>query len=101
MLAQFPAPPVMWFASDSPTAAQDFAAAFPPPTALFSLARSGDGMLRAIAPFKPYVQKEFNEEPPLERARLTRGAIVDFAMVSGLWARPGDVVPGATVCMEM
>lgn len=97
--AQFPAPPVMWFASDSPTAAQDFAAAFPPATALFSLARSTDADLRALAPAREYVQAEFNEEPPEERVRLTRGVIVDLAMLSGLWAWHGQIVPGATVCM--
>ena len=28
------------------------------------------------------------------------GMVVDLAMVSGLWAYPGEAVPGAVVCAE-
>ena len=97
---QFPAPPVMWFASDSPAAAVEFASAFTPATALFSLARSTNADVRALASAREYVQAEFDEEPYEERVRLTRGALVDLAMLGGLWAWPGEIVPGATVCME-
>ena len=54
--------------------------------------------LRGLASQREYVQKEFNEESEEDRIRLTRGMIVDFAMLSGLWAWEGELVPGATIC---
>ncbi|KAI0713158.1 hypothetical protein C8T65DRAFT_739028 [Cerioporus squamosus] len=96
----FPAPPLMWLASDSPPASREFVAAFPTATAVFSLAHSTKPELRGLAPVHEYVQTEFDKESPEERIRLTRGMIVDLAMVSGLWSWPGEVVPGAVVCGE-
>ncbi|KAH9932063.1 uncharacterized protein BXZ73DRAFT_90005 [Epithele typhae] len=97
---KYPAPPIMWFASDSPAEAKDFASAFSPATAIFSLARSTISAVRALQSEREYVQLEFNQESLEDRIRLTRGAIVDLAMLGGLWAYPGQIVPGATVCME-
>ncbi|CDO73428.1 hypothetical protein BN946_scf185013.g62 [Trametes cinnabarina] len=94
----YPAAPITWLASDSPAAAREFVAAFPPATAIFSLEHHIDPALRALAPSHEYVQAEFNEEPLEERIRLTRGMIVDFAMLSGMWAWPGELLPGAVVC---
>ena len=96
----FPAPPLMWLASDSPPASREFISAFPTATAVFSLAHSTNSELRALAPVHEYVQAEFDKESLEERVRLTRGMIVDLAMVSGLWSWPGEVVPGAVVCGE-
>ncbi|KAI0654459.1 hypothetical protein C8Q70DRAFT_1027189 [Cubamyces menziesii] len=97
-LDHYPAPPIMWLASDSPAAAREFVSAFPPATAVFSLEHHIDSQLRALAPSTEYVQAEFDQEPLGERIRLTRGMIVDFAMLSGMWAWPGEIVPGAVVC---
>ncbi|KAH9849198.1 hypothetical protein C2E23DRAFT_840279 [Lenzites betulinus] len=94
----YPAPPITWLASDSPAAAREFVAAFPPATAVFSLEHNTDPALRALAPKHDYVQAQFDDEPAEERVRLTRGMIVDFAMLSGMWAWPGEVLPAAVVC---
>lgn len=96
--SSFPAPPFTYLASDSPDALQDFASAFSPETGIFSLQSSKHEELRALVPKRAYVQKEFVEELPEERIRLTRGMVVDLAMVSGFWAQDGEVIPSATVC---
>ena len=97
---RYPAPPVMWLASDSPAAVREFEGSFSAATAVFSLNRSANADVRALAPVHEYVQAEFEREELAERMRLTRGMVVDLAMVSGLWAYPGEVVPGAVVCAE-
>ena len=97
---RYPAPPVMWLASDSPAAVREFEGSFSAATALFSLNRSANADVRSLAPVREYVQAEFEQEPLAERVRLTRGMVVDLAMVSGLWAYPGEIVPGAVVCAE-
>ncbi|KAI0706126.1 hypothetical protein BC835DRAFT_1312469 [Cytidiella melzeri] len=94
----FPAPPISYVGSDSHAAAHEFASAFPSSTAVFSLDSSTNADLRALAPQGEYVQEEFNLLDEPDRIRLTRGMVVDLAMLSGLWAWPGEVVPGATVC---
>ena len=68
--------------------------------AIFSLNASANADLRALAPKREYVQSEFEQEPEEERVRLTRGMVVDLAMLSGFWAYPGEAVPGAVVCAE-
>ncbi|TFY50680.1 hypothetical protein EVJ58_g10937, partial [Rhodofomes roseus] len=50
------------------------------------------------APEHAYDPVFFAEVPTAERVRLTRGLIVDLALMSGLWPEDGYVVPGATVC---
>lgn len=94
----FPAPPIVYVASDSHATAHEFVSAYPASTAVFSLDSSTDPALRALAPQHEYVQHEFDEMDLEDRVRLTRGMIVDLAMLSGMWAWEGDVVPGATVC---
>ncbi|KAI0964082.1 hypothetical protein AcW1_000984 [Taiwanofungus camphoratus] len=94
----FPAPPITYVASDSPDALRDFLAAFPSSTAVFALDLSTDPDLRGLAPQREYVQEEFEMEEEDERIRLTRGMIVDLAIMSGLWAWEGEVVPGAVIC---
>ncbi|THH01211.1 hypothetical protein EW026_g1429 [Hermanssonia centrifuga] len=96
--AHFPAPPIMYVASDSHGAVREFVSAFPTSTAVFSLSESVDPALRALAPPHEYGQHEFNEMEEQVRISLTRGMIVDLAMLSGMWAWEGDVVPGATIC---
>lgn len=96
---RFPAPPITYIASDSPEAVRNFIDFFPPSTAIFSLETSTNAQLRALAPQHEYVQEHFNtEESPEERVRLTRGMIVDLAMLTGFWSWEGEVVPGATIC---
>ncbi|KAI0078848.1 hypothetical protein K474DRAFT_1618467 [Panus rudis PR-1116 ss-1] len=94
----FPSAPITYVASDSEIAFDDFTKAFPTSSAIFSLHSSTDPALRALASRREYAQKDFDAMPEEERIRLTRGMIVDLAMVSGLWAWKGEVVPGATIC---
>ena len=94
----FPAPPIAYVASDSHAVAEEFISALPSSSAVFSLASSTDPTLRALVPQQPYVQEEFNNMDEQDRITLTRGMVVDLAMLTGLWAWEGDVVPGATIC---
>lgn len=94
----FPSAPITYIASDSHNAVDELISAFPKSAATFSLHTSSNSELRALASQREYVQKEFNEESEEERIRLTRGIIVDFAMLSGFWAWEGEIVPGATIC---
>jgi hypothetical protein len=96
--ASFPAPPIVYVASDAHATAHEFVSAFPTSTAVFSLDSSTDPALRALAPQHEYVQDEFAAMALEDRVRLTRGMVVDLAMLSGMWAWEGDVVPGATIC---
>lgn len=94
----YPSPPITYIASDSPESLTEFVKSFPSSTAVFALDMSTNHELKALAPKHEYFQERFDNEDEDERIRLTRGAIVDFAMVSGMWAWEGDVLPGATVC---
>ncbi|OCB87077.1 hypothetical protein A7U60_g5812 [Sanghuangporus baumii] len=83
--------PVVWIASDDPDARDDLVKRLTDPdgvnvTRVYSLATSDNEELRDIASPEPYVQPEFNAIPPEDRIRLTRGAVVDLALVSGLWS---------------
>ncbi|THH18995.1 hypothetical protein EW146_g2084 [Bondarzewia mesenterica] len=90
--------PIVYLAFDDPSAQENFRAQLSVDTTFFSLAESKDGDLRALASPNAYVQKEFNALWEEERIKRTKGMIVDFAMVSGLWGWEDDVVPGAVVC---
>ncbi|KZT08733.1 uncharacterized protein LAESUDRAFT_742405 [Laetiporus sulphureus 93-53] len=94
----FPAPPITYIATDSPEALREYVTEFPPATAVFALDLSTKPALRAIAPERDYVQEQFAQEPDEQRAAMTRGMLVDLALVSGLWAVEGEVVPGAVIC---
>ena len=91
---------LFYVASDSPAAVEDFLQQLPNNIRVSSLGWSDDEELRSCASPRPYVQDEFNTLSEEKRVRLTKGMIVDFALLSGLWMDedgPG-VRPYATVC---
>ncbi|KAG6889338.1 hypothetical protein C0995_001746 [Termitomyces sp. Mi166 len=88
----------LFVATDSATALQEIADLTSSSYTTFSLPRSSNQELRALASPREYVQKEFDLLDTEERIRATRGMIVDFALLSGMWARKDDHVPGAVVC---
>lgn len=92
--------PLFYIASDSPTAPEEFLEQLPSNIRAFSLLWSDDEELRSIASPRSYVQDEFNAMGEEERIRLTKGMVVDFALLSGLWMdeHDPDVRPYATVC---
>ncbi|KII93291.1 hypothetical protein PLICRDRAFT_26569 [Plicaturopsis crispa FD-325 SS-3] len=89
---------MIYVASDSPPAQSDFIASLPSSTSVYSLAASNKSDLNDLASPREYVQADFDLLKEDERIKLTRGMIVDFAMLSGFWAWPGDVTPVATIC---
>jgi len=92
--------PLFYIASDSPAATEEFLKQLPSNIRAFSLSWSDDEELRSIASPRSYVQDEFNTMSEEERIRLTKGMVVDFALLSGLWMdeHDPDVRPYATVC---
>ena len=92
--------PLFYIASDSPSASEDFVDQLPTHARAFSLVWSADDELRAIASPRSYVQEEFDTLSEEERIQLTKGMVVDFALLAGLWANEGDpdVRLSATVC---
>jgi len=92
--------PLFYVASDLPAAVEEFLDQLPSNVRVSSLGWSGDGELRETASPRSYVQEEFNALREEERIRLTKGMIVDFALLTGLWIKGDDpdVRPYATVC---
>jgi hypothetical protein len=92
--------PLFYVASDSPAAVEEFLGELPSNVRLTSLGWSNDERLQAIASPRPYVQGEFNALSEEERTGLTKGMIVDFALLTGLWVQENDpdVRPYAIVC---
>lgn len=92
--------PVVYIASDSPQAAGELLSMMPatPATWMFSLAHAKNPALRALASRKEYVQAEFDKDSEDERKAGTMGMIVDFALLSGMWAGPEDDVPKGVIC---
>ena len=88
--------PVVYFASDSSAAEQQFSKLYDGPT--FSLFATSHPRLRALASPREYYQNTFNELDIEYRVLATRGMVVDLAMVSGLWASGEDLLPQANVC---
>jgi hypothetical protein len=88
----------VYLASASGDAQEEFASTLPPKFPIFSLARSKKPALQALASREAYVQAVFNNLREDERIIATRGMIVDFALVNGMWAHEGDVTPAATIC---
>jgi hypothetical protein len=88
----------VYIASDSPSAEAELADVLPSNTQLLSLARCRNPELRALASPNEYVQQEFDKLESEVRVNLTRGMVIDFAMLSGMWAWNDDVIPKATVC---
>ncbi|KAJ7024424.1 hypothetical protein C8F04DRAFT_969001 [Mycena alexandri] len=89
--------PFVYIASDSPQAEKEFAAMFSPER-VSSLSRSRHQELRALASPGDYYQDDFMKLPRDIQVQATRGMIVDFAVLSGAWSKPGHLIPDATVC---
>jgi hypothetical protein len=84
----------IWVASDSPKVIEDW-----PSERVFSLHAIGDDhILESLATKDEYWQSEFEDLEDEDRVDQTRGVIVDFGMISGMWADPGDIIPEAVVC---
>jgi len=92
--------PLFYVASDSPVAVEEFLDQLPSNVRVTSLGWSVEEELRALASPRSYVQEEFNGSNEEERIRLTKGMVVDFALLTGLWIKEHDlgVRPYATVC---
>ncbi|XP_006454286.1 hypothetical protein AGABI2DRAFT_197199 [Agaricus bisporus var. bisporus H97] len=88
----------IYFASDSLTAELEFANAYA--GRFFSLRQSASSEIRQLASTDGYDQKEFNKLSDEERVRLTKGMVVDFALLSGAWTKQGDPAPRASVCTK-
>jgi hypothetical protein len=91
-------PPAVYLASDDPDVFEELQSQLEPGSMIFSLSRSGNPDLQHIASPAPYFQDKFAELPEADRVRLTKGMIVDFAVLSGLWAWHDDLKPGAVIC---
>jgi hypothetical protein len=92
------APPAVYLASDDPDVFEELQSQLEPGSMIFSLSRSQNPDLQNIASPAPYFQDKFAELPEADRVQLTKGMIVDFALLSGLWAWHDDLKPGAVVC---
>jgi hypothetical protein len=92
------APLTVYLASDDPDVFEALESQFGPDSRIFSLAKSGNSDLRKIASPAPYFQVQFSALPEEDRVQLTRGMIVDFALLSGLWAWRDELKPGAVIC---
>ncbi|KAF5375160.1 hypothetical protein D9758_000476 [Tetrapyrgos nigripes] len=80
--------PLVYAASDTPDALKEIAQQ----TDVFSLAKSANTELSSLASPREYFQDRFDESYTLdERVKLTRGMIVDLALVSGLWSENDEV----------
>ncbi|KAI0035156.1 hypothetical protein K488DRAFT_43947 [Vararia minispora EC-137] len=90
--------PFVYAASDDPSALDDLHSLLPDTAQFLTLPDSAVLKLNAIASDEAYVQVAFNKLGDEDRATLTKGVIVDFAMVSGMWRAKDDVAPRATVC---
>lgn len=93
-----PAPPAIYLASDDPDVFDDLQSRFEPGSKIFSLSKSENQDLQNIASPSPYFQDKFSALPEEDRIRLTKGMVVDFALLSGSWAWNNDLTPGAVIC---
>lgn len=75
--------PAVYIASDSPESIKELAALVSGPH--YSLLDSKLPDLKSIASDEEYRQKPFGLLPMPKRVALTRGALVDLALISGLW----------------
>lgn len=91
-----PSKPIVYVASDSPSALGEFLEDFDGQT--FSLFESEIPSLRDVASPGDYYQQKFSKLSEDERVTATRGMIVDFAMLSGMWAGKDDILPVAALC---
>lgn len=88
----------LFIATDSVTAFREIVDFTSAKYKTFSLFQSSDENLRALVSPREYVQEEFDLLDAEERIQATRGVIVDFALLSGMWAKEDDLVPQAIVC---
>ena len=91
-----PSKSIVYVASDSPSAWSEFLEDFDGQT--FSLFVSEIPSLRDVASPGEYYQEHFNKLSENERVMATRGMIVDFAMLSGMWTGKDDILPVASLC---
>jgi len=91
-------PQAVYLASDDPKVFEELQSQLNPGSRIFSLAKSTNADLSNIASSSPYFQDKFSALPEADRVRLTTGMIVDFALLSGLWAWHDDPKPGAVIC---
>ncbi|KAG7099970.1 hypothetical protein E1B28_001763 [Marasmius oreades] len=85
-------------ASDSPAAIHEFSEALDKQWKVFSLSQSKDPNIKALASPEQYFQNNFEKlYDTEERVNLTRGIVVDLALLSGLWS-DGEIKPQAVVC---
>ncbi|KAF9469629.1 hypothetical protein BDZ94DRAFT_1278821 [Collybia nuda] len=91
-------PLTVYIASDVPSAQREYLELSDSRHTAFSLSQSKDSKVQALASPQEYVQKEFNELEKSQRIRATRGMIIDFALLSGLWAWKDEITPDATIC---
>ncbi|KAI9513121.1 hypothetical protein F5148DRAFT_1273348 [Russula earlei] len=92
------APQAVYLASDDPAVFEALHSQLDPGSRIFSLPKSENPDLRHIASPAPYFQDKFSALPEADRVRLTTGMVVDFAVLSGLWAWDDDLKPGAVIC---
>ena len=88
--------PVVYLATDSPAAHQEFADLFE--GVVFSLYDTDEARLRDIASPGEYYQQQFEALDPQQRILATRGIIVDLALLSGLWPGNDGLKPDAVIC---
>ena len=90
---------MIYVASDSPATITEFSKPFDNSIwRVHSLAQSQNAELKALASPEQYFQQDFDKLYSLDqRITLTRGVIVDFALLSGLWG-DGEIKPQAVVC---
>jgi hypothetical protein len=76
---------LVYVASDSPQATLDFISKALENWEIFSLSGSTNPQLKALASPQEYRQSDWEGYSAEDRLTWTQGAVVDFALVSGLW----------------
>ncbi|RXW22678.1 hypothetical protein EST38_g3189 [Candolleomyces aberdarensis] len=89
-------PPVVYVASDSPAAIDEFNQAYHFST--FAISKSVHSDVRRLSSPKEYRQDTFDAFSLEERRSLTKGALIDLALVTGLWDSGRDPHLHATIC---
>lgn len=89
-------PPVLYLASDSPDAIHEFTQAYHGAT--YSLSKSKHSEVRKLSSPNEYRQEKFDALPLEERRLLTKGALVDLALVTGLWDSGLDPHLHSAIC---
>jgi hypothetical protein len=90
--------PLAYVASDAPSALLEFSNLSNSRYRTFSLSQSKKPLLRALASPAEYRQKDFDQLEERVRIHATRGIVVDFALISGMWAWNEEILPDAVVC---